>query len=649
MRLCPKCGKKTQEARCPDDGTATLVLAQNPDAKLVEGTEVNGRYRIDKVIGQGGFGAVYKAKNMATDQDIAIKLLAVSLDSDDSDMIQRFFAEAQVTASLKHPNTIRVFDFGQTEGGALYIAMELLYGRPLNEELRDRVAIGQVFSEEEIIVIGSQVLRSLAEAHTANLVHRDLKPHNIFMHQVEGDDSVIKVLDFGIAKKLGTNMTGTGKAFGTPTYMSPEQAQNRAVDRRSDLYSLGCVFYQLAAGRPPFDGENPLSVLLSHVADAPPDLRQTARTPVSELFVRLVERALSKSAEERFATAMEMRQALEACRGADRSESARQQAISAGQPATNDNPDAATNGYDAVAEPARTLAYQVKATPRAGEKPIPAPPLGRAPEAVGLSPSIIAPTALSGTVATIGPARPVSNVAVPKIDFSPTEREEEFAEPSSPATGSATNKGSKAPLVLVVAGVVVALVIAVVLMTGGTEDPQDTVALVTTPTTADPVPTTADPVPTTADPVPTTADPVPTPAVAAVAAPVPPQAVAKVAEGPAAGPVIPAGPIMVELTTEPEGADVLVNGKVIGQTPFGLRVTAEETVTASLHLEGFADKDVEVQRRNFPKLKASLRKLSDDEAKAAAAKKREARPKTGPKKPVDKPSGENNILEERLN
>lgn len=310
MRLCPKDGIKTEEERCPDCGTATLVLAQNPDSKLSEGTEVNGRYRIGRMIGQGGFGAVYKATHLATDQEMAVKVLGISLDSDESDLIQRFFAEAQITAGLKHPNTIRVFDFGQTEGGALYIAMELLSGNDLNDILKERKANGEAMSEMETISVASQTLRSLAEAHMAGLVHRDLKPHNIFLNEVPGDDPVVKVLDFGIAKRLGSNLTGTGQAFGTPNYMSPEQAQNRPIDARSDLYSLGVVMYQCVAMRCPFEGDNPLAVLLSHVTDQPPSLAETAKVPLSAEFIALVERALSKDPFDRFESAIEMRQAL---------------------------------------------------------------------------------------------------------------------------------------------------------------------------------------------------------------------------------------------------------------------------------------------------------------------------------------------------
>ena len=310
MRLCPKDGIKTEQERCPECGTATLVLAQNPEMRLTEGTEINGRYRIDKMIGQGGFGAVYRATSMATDQEMAIKLLAVSLDSDESDLIQRFYAEAQITASLKHPNTIRVFDFGQTEGGALYIAMELLSGQDLNDILKERKKEGKVFTEQETISFASQTLRSLAEAHMAGLVHRDLKPHNIFLNEVPGDDPVVKVLDFGIAKRLGSNLTGTGQAFGTPSYMSPEQAQNRPVDARSDIYSLGVVMYQCLTGRCPFEGDNPLAVLLSHVTDKPPDIRDHARTPLSDEMADLIHKTLEKDPFDRFEDAISMRKAL---------------------------------------------------------------------------------------------------------------------------------------------------------------------------------------------------------------------------------------------------------------------------------------------------------------------------------------------------
>jgi serine/threonine-protein kinase len=598
MRLCPKCGKKTEEARCPDDGTATLVLAQNPDARLTEGTEVNGRYRIDKMIGQGGFGAVYKAKNLATDQDMAIKLLAVSLDSDDSDVIQRFFAEAQVTAALKHPNTIRVFDFGQTEGGALYIAMELLSGRPLNEELKLRNAAGEVLTEDEIITIGVQSLRSLAEAHAANLVHRDLKPHNIFLHEVEGDDPVVKVLDFGIAKRLGSNLTGTGKAFGTPTYMSPEQAQNKNVDRRSDIYSLGCVLYQCAAGQPPFDGDNPLAVLMAHVTQPPPDLRQVTRTPLSEGFIRTVHKALAKNPDERFATAMEMRQALEACRGTNTENLRATGFHGMAQAGIIDSDQAATAAYDTAGLAGRTAAYGNNgmaggasplrgATPIAGMAPqIPPPPPGRAGQT---GPVGQYQTGATGALDLDGPAKPKSKVP---------------------------------------------MIVGAVLVLGG----GGAFAFFAGQQQATPPPAAVAAAP-----------------VAAAPAPVEP---APAAEPPKAteAPAIP-DKTEVRLESTPPGAMITVEGKELGPSPQTLTLVKEEQKTAQFHLEGHVDSEVQVDWKAAPVRAVTLRKLDVPARPEPVAEKRPSggggRKPSGGSSGGSKPTGGGDkkpasALEERL-
>lgn len=635
MRLCPKCGKKSQEARCPDDGTATLVLAQNPDSKLSEGTEVNGRYRIGRMIGQGGFGAVYRAKNLATDQDIAIKLLAVSLESDDSDMIQRFFAEAQVTASLKHPNTIRVFDFGQTEGGALYIAMELLSGRPLNEELRERVASQHYFEEQDIITIGAQILRSLAEAHSANLVHRDLKPHNIFLHEVEGDDPVVKVLDFGIAKRLGSNLTGTGKAFGTPTYMSPEQAQNKGLDRRSDLYSLGCVLYQLAAGRPPYDGENPLSVLLSHVADPIPDLRQSALVPLSEAFVRVIERAMAKNPEDRFANALEMRQALEACRGAPRVGPTRSLRVIADAAMVSPaDLDGSTDGYDALSVEPRTAAYKMPSAPGAASSAPPlqgpaagapptsgppplAPPQGpapvhRTPPSGGAATGLYSPTARRDGAAAgptsgppAGPA-PTSGAAATPATAAPVQDE---ADPAPAKRSGAVIFAVLA--VLLVAGAAIAW------LTGGGEtatgesQPQAAANAQAGQAAADPgaKPQAAEGAAAAAATAPVAGN-----------GPAAPVAAGGEASAQADAAAAPAGPVDIEVESDPPGATVEVGGVDAGKTPFKVSLSGEGSKTVVLRLDGYADKEISLDRKDAPHAKVTLRKLESDD-KVAEPKK----------------------------
>ncbi len=550
MRLCPKCGKKSAEARCPEDGTATLVLAANPDSRLAEGTEVNGRYRIRNMIGQGGFGAVYRATNIATDQDMAIKLLAVSLDSDDSDVIQRFFAEAQVTASLKHPNTIRVFDFGQTEGGALYIAMELLSGRPLNDVLKRRAADGKVLTEEETITIGVQILRSLAEAHLANLVHRDLKPHNVFLHEVEGDDPVVKVLDFGIAKRLGSNLTGTGKAFGTPTYMSPEQAQNQQLDNRSDLYSLGCVLFQCVAGKPPFEGDDPLAVLLAHVTKPPPDLRQVAATPVSEAFVGVIEKAMAKEPADRFSSAIEFRQALESCRGRNRTEMTRAASSAAiaelmqGAPASA--PDEHTVAYGAPGEE-RTTAFP------------------------GLTPRHVTPAAGSKSrPSVIAPARSTTSTRNPVVSAETGESEDE----PLPMPG-----GNKKVL-WIGGGVAVAALVAFFALGGRTTTPAE-------PATPSPVAVVAPPPPQPEPP----------------AAPV---AEAKPPEAKPAAPEAKAEAVQVQLDSEPSGATVVVAGETLGKTPLAVTVQPGGRVSALLRLSGHRDLEIEVAPTDAPAKTARL-------------------------------------------
>ena len=319
-RRCPLCGASTGESRCPVDGMATLV-SRPPKADLdalTPGTLIGGKYKIIKQIGRGGFGSVFRCQHIGTGQDVALKVL--SLPGGENDVVfQRFFLEARSTAGLGHPNTLRVFDFGQDANGACFLVMELLDGRTLADELRDRLRRNEVFTELEALAIADAVLRSLAEAHEKGLIHRDIKPHNIFLHEVHGDDPTVKVLDFGIAHSAElaqqSALTEAGQILGTPAYMSPEQAQGLPVDRRSDLYSVGIVLYELVTGATPFAGDTPVSTLYQHVHTPPPPLRDRARVVLSDEFVIAVERAIAKRPQDRFADAASMRQALMGRRG----------------------------------------------------------------------------------------------------------------------------------------------------------------------------------------------------------------------------------------------------------------------------------------------------------------------------------------------
>jgi len=272
-------------------------------------------------IGAGGMGAVYKASQLGMDRHVAIKVLLAEYAKNPM-LIKRFHMEALAVSKLEHPNTIRIFDFGQTEQGVLFIAMEFLSGRSLEHELRARGAM----AARRVAHIMAQVCRSLGEAHRKGIVHRDLKPDNIFLCNIDGDPDYAKVLDFGVAKlaaqdrKQGT-MTQAGMVFGTPKYMSPEQSRSDITDARSDIYALGVILYEMLAGKPPFDAENPLSILIQHVQE-PVKPFSVVRPDIliPPPIERVVERCLRKKPEERYQSAEELAEALmNAWRALDRS------------------------------------------------------------------------------------------------------------------------------------------------------------------------------------------------------------------------------------------------------------------------------------------------------------------------------------------
>jgi serine/threonine-protein kinase len=302
---------------CPEHHVATLSIESgNATGGLEVGSVLAGRYLIQRVIGRGGYGSVYEARHTGTGQGVAIKTLASNLEAEEL-ALRRFFQEARVTAGLKHPNTIRVFDFGQDESGLVYLAMELLSGMTLKQALKDRIKDDRVFSEKEAIEIGIAVTRSLGEAHAAGLVHRDLKPDNIFLHEVKGDDPIIKVLDFGIVKLANSSLTlGSDSGIpGTPAYMSPEQVTSKEIDGRSDLYSLAIVLYSLVTGTVPFRGQDVMQTLWQHVHEKPPDLKRQARTSISDAFAKVIHRGLEKDPQNRPQDAREMRRLLVSCLG----------------------------------------------------------------------------------------------------------------------------------------------------------------------------------------------------------------------------------------------------------------------------------------------------------------------------------------------
>ncbi|HPB51019.1 MAG TPA: serine/threonine-protein kinase [Myxococcota bacterium] len=268
------------------------------------GKLIGGRFEVISRLGAGGMGVVYRARQVGIDRIVAIKTLLKDRATDEK-VVARFKNEARAVSRLNHPNTIRIFDFGQMDDGTLYFAMELLEGRSLDKAIRQDAPV----SARRTLHIMSQMADSLAEAHSKGIVHRDLKPENVYLSQVGDDPDFVKVLDFGVARmreqdsSQGT-MTQAGVIFGTPRYMAPEQARTMAVDARADIYALGIIWYELLTGQTPFEADNPLAILMKHIQDPVPPMSVTRPdVAVPAEVEELVFKCLEKSPERRFQSA----------------------------------------------------------------------------------------------------------------------------------------------------------------------------------------------------------------------------------------------------------------------------------------------------------------------------------------------------------
>jgi eukaryotic-like serine/threonine-protein kinase len=255
----------------PQGPSASMLSASDP----LIGRVLNGRFRIVEPLGSGGMGKVYKAVQSPLDRVVALKILNPNFPAEkDPAFKRRFFLEASLTSKLRHPNTVTVIDYGQTDDGIFFIAMEFLDGLTLAEVL----ATEKTLPWARVLDIGQQICRSLREAHKLGVIHRDLKPANVMLLN-EADQDMVKVLDFGLVKSFLSDLapgdpevTQNGVFLGSPQYMAPEQARNVA-DPRSDVYSLGILMYQMLTGRPPFLGKDYLEVIFMHMKEPPKRLR----------------------------------------------------------------------------------------------------------------------------------------------------------------------------------------------------------------------------------------------------------------------------------------------------------------------------------------------------------------------------------------
>ena len=266
-------------------------------AKRIEiGDVLNGRYRIDALLGSGGMGSVYLAEHVRIGRAVAVKVLDVHVGAD-HEAAQRFKREALASGRLDHPNIVAVSDFGLLPSGRSYLVMEALEGESLGARLEQRAPLPW----RDAVAIASSILQGLQHAHDRGVVHRDIKPDNIFLANKDGQ-ATVKILDFGIAKLVGgeaddsVSTTRTGMTVGTPAYLSPEQARGDEVDARSDQFSLAVTAYELLTGSLPWRTDPPIAVIASILTDTPPPLALPDGAGIEEVL----QRALAKRARERY-------------------------------------------------------------------------------------------------------------------------------------------------------------------------------------------------------------------------------------------------------------------------------------------------------------------------------------------------------------
>jgi serine/threonine-protein kinase len=307
----------TQYMNVPAAGAPAYVAPADP----LLGQVLAGRYLVQKKLGEGGMGAVYLATHTVLEKQVALKVLHGEF-ARKPDLVERFMQEAKAASRIRHENVIDISDFGQAGEGIVFFAMELLNGHDLHEEIARARLAGRRLPWERTRPIFLQICSALSAAHAMGVVHRDLKPENIYLVEWLGHKDFVKLLDFGIAKLTEVSdgdrkLTRTGMLFGTPEYMSPEQARGEPVDHRVDIYAMGCILYQLVTGRVPFEAENFMGILSLHLTEEPPMIpppifQEIGAPPQVEQIIR---HALAKDRDQRFLTVDDMANAIRSLHG----------------------------------------------------------------------------------------------------------------------------------------------------------------------------------------------------------------------------------------------------------------------------------------------------------------------------------------------
>lgn len=299
LAICPKCRCQLPEIGfcCENDGWYGVNPEELEYPDTVVGRPLGNGFYALKRIGQGGMGTVYEGRQILFNRTVAIKVLS-NVHLNDKLVFERFEREAKSIARVMHPNVVKLIDSGIEDGTIAYIVMEYVSGVELSSVHPSDIT-GQF-----IVQVAYQVLNALSEAHAMNVIHRDLKPDNIMVTQEDGHAMCVKVLDFGLAALTDrAKITVSGQALGTPWYMSPEQATASAVTCASDIYSLGCILYELATSKPPFPGNRPFNVMMQHVNAQVPPLVVRPEAELSREMIRFIMKCLEKNPANRYVTA----------------------------------------------------------------------------------------------------------------------------------------------------------------------------------------------------------------------------------------------------------------------------------------------------------------------------------------------------------
>ncbi len=319
-RLRNKLGIETpqlQESNFPDlaIALASKTVGHDDEEEILDpflGMILDGKYELVELVGGGGSGVVYKANHCLLNKTVAVKMLFPHMVARQL-MVRRFQQEAMATAALSHPNIIKITDFGTGEQGQPYLVMEFLEGKSLAETLETHGALCTGVALDIII----QATTGLCHAHNKGIIHRDIKPNNLMMLGDIEDTFTVKIVDFGLAKpnrqeERLSKITVTGEVFGSPAYMSPEQCRGETVDHQADIYSLGCVLFEMLANRPPFVGTDPIDVIFQHCAPEPPKFTvEGGNQEINDFLTRMLLSCLAKNKENRYQTAARLLEDLQ--------------------------------------------------------------------------------------------------------------------------------------------------------------------------------------------------------------------------------------------------------------------------------------------------------------------------------------------------